>query len=170
MHKSGCKRSALSELVDEFSVSFRLKSTESSGPSEARKVACDVELVGQHYSMGRHVNGGCPHCLKVLLVLLELHDRMLSGQGDPSVERIGAQCEKVIHYASTSRDWPEVVLDVKIVRWPTPLHLLPEHSVAALTDKVRTELLNLGCREIPFIYLPPEPMPDRGLLLVQRVV
>lgn len=170
MHKSGCKRSALSELVDEFSVSFRLQPTYGSVPSKTREVACDVELVGQHYSMGRHVNGGCPYCLKVLLVLLELHDHMLSGQGDPPVERIGAQCEKMIHYASTSRDWPEVVLDVKIIRRPTLPYLLLQHSVAALTDKVRTELLNLGCREIPFIYLPPEPIPDRGLLLVQRFV
>ena len=168
MHKTACRKVSLTDLVGRFSISFRLRPAYAANPGEGAEVGCEVELIGEHYAMGQHVDGGCPHCLRVLLVLFELHDRTLSGQG--AVEHLSAQCEKVIHYASTARDWPEVVLDVKIVRRVPIPDLLPENWVATLIDEIRRELLNLGCSEIPFVYMPPEPVVDRGFLLAQRAV
>jgi hypothetical protein len=114
LQKSVYERSRLSDLIRMFSISFRLRPTYGGVTGEGPETACEVELVGHHYLVGRHVNRGCPHCIEVLLVLLELHDRTLSKQ--QSAEYLGPQCEKLIHYASTAGDWPEVVLDVKIIR------------------------------------------------------
>jgi hypothetical protein len=114
--------------------------------------------------------GGCPHCLEVLLVLLELHDRIFSGElhryaaGD-----ISAQCEELIHYVSTAGDWPEVVLDVKIIRRPTH-EQVSENWVMKLSDEIGRELLDLGCHEVPLVYMPPESVDDRGFLLAERAV
>ena len=168
MRKTACKRVRLSDLIRRFSISFRLRPAYGNVAGDGPEIGCEVELVGQHYAMGKHVSGGCPHCLEVLLVLLELHDRTLSVQQRPySVGGIGAQCEKLIHYASTAGDWPEVVLDVKIIRRST-LQQVSENWVMKLTDEIRTELLDLGCREIPFAYMPAESV--AGLLLAQRAM
>jgi hypothetical protein len=90
-------------------------------------------------------------------VLLELHDRALSKQ--QSAEYLGPQCEKVIRYASTVKDRPEVVLDVKIIRRPTPPRVSDSWAVK-LTDEIRTELLDLGCHEVPFVLTPVESVAD----------
>lgn len=59
-----------------------------------------MELIGQHYCRVQHVSGGCPHCLKMLLVLLELNDVALSEQEHLHEDgRVGAQYEKLIRYA-----------------------------------------------------------------------
>lgn len=153
----------LFDLVRSFSVSFRLRPAFASSTGEEPQTGCEVELIGQHYWMGKHVNGGCPHCLKVLVALLELHDHIFSEQ--EATGPFGAECEKLIRYASTAGDWPEVVLDVKIIRRRQVPLLLPDNWVARLTDEIRTELLTLGCKEIPFVYLPPEPLANHGFLL-----
>lgn len=156
-------KSSLSDLVRSFSISFRLRPAFETSLAEGREIGCEVELIGQHYWMGEHVNGGCPHCLKVLVALLELHDHIFSEQ--EATDPLGADCEKLIRYVSTAGDWPEVVLDVKIMRRPPLSRLLPENWVTRLRDEVRTQLLKLGCSEIPFVYLPPEPVEARALLL-----
>lgn len=151
MKKTACKNLPVGDLIRRFSVSFRLRSAHGRAVEE-REIGCEVELIGQHYAVGRHVGGGCPHCLEVLLVLLELYDRILSRQQPPyPAEEIAAPCEKLIHYASTTRDWPEVVLDVKIIRHPA-LQPVSENWVTKLADEIRTELLDIGCREIPPVY------------------
>jgi hypothetical protein len=69
-------------------------------------------------------------------VLLELHDRTLSKQ--QSAEYLGPHCEKVIRYASTAADWPEVVLGVEIIRRLTPARVSDSWAVK-LADEIRTE-------------------------------
>ena len=170
MHKTACKRLLLSDLIRRFSISFRLRPAYGSAAGDGPEIGCEVELIGQHYAMGKHVGAGCPHCLEVLLVLLELHDRTLSGEQSPyAAGGISAQCEKLIHYASTAGDWPEVVLDVRIARRPTHQQV-SENWVMKLTDEIRTELLDLGCHEIPFVYMPADSVDDRGLWLAARAV
>ena len=170
MHKTAWKRLLLSDLIRRFSISFRLRPAYGSVGGDGPEIGCEVELVGQHYAMGKHVGGGCPHCLEVLLVLLELHDRTLSGEQPPyAVRGVSAQCERLIRYVSAAGDWPEVVLDVKIIRRPTHQQV-SENWVVKLTDEIRTELLDLGCHEAPFVYLPAESVDDRGFLLAQRAV
>ncbi len=167
MQKTAWKRLPLSDLIHRFSISFRLRPAYGRVAGEGPEIGCEVELIGQHYAIGKHRSGGCPHCLEVLLVLLELHDRTLSGEQRPyPVGGISAQCEKLIHYASTAGDWPEVVLDVKIIRRQT--HSQPsENWVMKLTDEIRMELLDLGCHEVPCVYLSAEPADDRELLLAK---
>lgn len=170
MKETVFNRLRLSELIPKFSVSFRLRPAYGSVYGTGEEIGCEVELIGQHYFMGNHVGPGCPHCVEVLLVLLELHDRMLSGQHKAyAVEDISAQCEKFISYASTAGDWPEVVLDVKIIRRPT-LHQVSENWLLKLTDEIRAELLDLGCREIPSVYMPAGPLTSSRLRVVERVV
>ena len=169
MQKTACKRLPLSNLIRRFSVSFRLRPV-CAGVAGEPDIGCEVELIGQHYSMGKHVGAGCPRCLEVLLVLLELYDRTLSGPDGPySVERSGAPCEKLIHYASAAGDWPEVALDVKIKR-RTNFQQVPEDWVIKLTDHIRTELVELGCREMPSVYIPAELMAASRPLLAERAV
>jgi hypothetical protein len=168
MRKTAWKRLALSDLVRRFSLSFRLRPAYGSVAGEGPEIGCEVELIGQHYAMEKHRSGGCPHCLEVLLALLELHDRTLSGDQHPrAFGDISAQCEKLIHYVSTGGDWPEVVLDVKIIWRPTDQQLT-ENWVMKLTEEIRTELLDLGCHEVFFVYLQAESVDDRGLLLAER--
>lgn len=167
MQKTVWKRLPLGDLIRRFSVSFRLRPAYESVAGDGPEIGCEVELIGQHYAMGKHMSGGCPHCLEVLLVLLELNDRTLSGQ--ESFGDIGAQCEKLIRYASTAGDWPEVVLDAKMIRRPT-LGQVSEKWARKLTDEIRKELLGLGCREVPFVYIPTEAAADRELFLTERVM
>ncbi len=170
MQKTAFRRLPLGELIRKFSVSFRLRPAYAGASGVGPEIGCEVELIGQHYCMGKHVGPGCPHCLEVLLVLLELHDRSLAGQDGPcSVERLGAQCEKLIHYASASGDWPEVALDVKIIRRRN-LQQVPEGWVVKITDHIRTELLELGCHEVPSVYVPAELVADNGRLFAERAV
>lgn len=170
MQKTARKRFPINDLISRFSISFRLRPAYRSVAGEGPEIGCEVELIGQHYAMGKHTSGGCPHCIEVLLVLLELHDRTLSGEQHPSaVGDISAQCEKLIRYASTAGDWPEVVLDVKIIRRSTDQQLT-ENWVMKLTDEIRTELLDLGCHEVPFVYMPAESVDDRRLLSAERAV
>lgn len=167
LQKSVDKRSRLSELIRMFSISFRLRPVHGGLSGEVPKTACDVELVGRHYLVGRHGNGGCSRCIEVLLVLLELHGRTLSKQ--QTAEYLGPQCEKVIRYASTAADWPEVVLGVKIIRRPTPARVSDNWAVK-LTDEIKTELLDIGCREVPFVFAPVESATHRRYLLTGRAV
>lgn len=157
LQKSLCKRSHLSDLVRIFSICFRLRPTHGGLSREAPETACEVELIGRHYLQGRHANAGCPRCIEVLLVLLELHDGALSKR--QSAEYFGPQCEKVIRYASTAADWPEVVLDMKIVRKLTHPRVSDTWAVK-LADEIRTELLDLGCREMPLVFAPVESATD----------
>ncbi|HZC24958.1 MAG TPA: hypothetical protein VE866_16605 [Candidatus Binatia bacterium] len=157
MQTSIYNRSRLSERIRRFSISFRLRPIQGSVGEVRSESGCEVELIGQHYSMGRHVIGGCPHCIKVLLALLDLHDCALSAR--QCNEYLGSQCEKVIHYASTSADWPEVVLDVKVVRRATPQRVYDDWAVK-LTGEIRSDLLDLGCRELPSSVVPMATMPD----------
>lgn len=167
LQKSVDERSRLSELIRMFSIFFRLRPAHGGLSREAPETACEVELVGRHYLVGRHANGGCPRCIEVLLVLLELHDRTLSKQ--QTAEYLGPQCEKVIRYASTAADWPEVVLGVKIIRRLTPPRVSDNWAVK-LTDEIRTELLDLGCREVPFVFTPVEAATHRRYGLTGRAV
>ena len=167
MQKSVDKRSRLSEQIRMFSIFFRLRSAHGGLSREVPETTCEVELVGRHDLVGRHANGGCPRCIEVLLVLLELHDRTLSKQ--QTAEYLGPQYEKVIRYASTAADWPEVVLDVKIVRRPTPPRVYDSWAVK-LTDEIRTELLDLGCREVPFVCTPAESATHWRYRLTGRAV
>lgn len=170
MQKTAYRRRSLSDRIRRFSVSFRLRPTYASLAGKGPEIGCEVELIGEHYSMGKHVGPGCPHCLEVLLVLLELHDRTLSGQGGLyPLEHIGAQCEKLIRYASAAGDWPEVALDVKIIRRQN-LQQLPEGWATQLRDQIRTELLELGCHEVPSVYIPAELMAASRPLLSERAV
>lgn len=102
-------------LVHQFSISFRFRPAYVNVAGERSESGCEVELIGQHYCIVQRVSGGCPHCLKALLVLLEFNDVALSEQehlhSDGHVE---AQYEKLIRYASTARDCPEVVLGVEV--------------------------------------------------------
>jgi hypothetical protein len=170
MRKTAGKRLALSDLIRRFSISFRLRPAYGSVAGEGPEIGCEVELIGRHYAMGKHRSGGCAHCLEVLLALLELHDRTLSGERHPYAGgSISDQCEKLIHYASTGGDWPEVVLDVKIIRRPN-LQQVSEEWVISLNNAIRKELLDLGCCEIPSVYMPAELVSSRGLSLVERAV
>lgn len=157
MQKSIHKGLRLSDRIRTFSISFRLQPIYANVSGVRSEIGCEVELIGQHYSKGRHLSGGCPHCIEVLLALLELHDRALSEQ--QCSECLGSQCEKVIHYASTSADWPEAVLDVKVVWRQTPQDVYDDRA-AKLGDEIRRELLNLGCRQIPSIFMPVMSMAD----------
>lgn len=167
MQKSVDKRSHLSELIRMFSIFFRLRPAHGGLSREAPETACEVELVGRHDLVGRHANGGCPRCIEVLLVLLELHDRTLSKE--QTAEYFGPQCEKVIRYASTAADWPEVVLDMKIICRPTHPRVSDTWAVK-LADEIRTELLDLGCREMPFVFTPVESATDRRYRLTGSAV
>lgn len=170
MRKTAWKRLALSDQIRRFSISFRLRPAYGNVAGDAPEIGCEVELIGQHYAMGKHRSGGCPRCMEVLLALLELHDRTLSGEQHPrTVGDIRAHCEKLIHYVSTGGDWPDVVLDVKIIRRPTD-EQPTENWVMKLTDEIRTELLDLGCHEVPFFYMQAGSMGDRGPLLAERAV
>jgi hypothetical protein len=75
----------------------------------------------------------------------------------------------LIRYVSTAGDWPEVDLDVKIIRRPTDQQI-SENWVMKLTDEIRTELLELGCHEFPFVYMRAESVDDGGVLLAARAV
>jgi|SRR5215469_1896471 len=108
---------------------------------------------------GRHANEGCPECVEVLLFLLELHDLILSAPQYGKHLQVG--CEKVIRHASTGGDWPEVVLDVKIVRRP-PLCGESDNWFAKVSSAVRAERLNLGGREISFSDIHAQSKTDRG--------
>jgi hypothetical protein len=170
MQNAACEKLPLNDLVRTFSICFRLRPYYGNVDAEAPEIGCEVELIGLHNSTGKHVAGGCPHCLKVLLVLLELNDVFLSGQKGPyPVGHIGAQCEKLIRYASTREDWPEVLLDVKIIRSQT-LQQVPENWGAKVTDKIRTELRDVGCCEVPFVSMPTESVADRRALLEEVAV
>ena len=160
----------LRALVHQFSISFRLRPVYTNVAGARSESGFEVELIGQHHAMGKHRSGGCPHCLKVLLVLLELNDVALSEQEHlHSDGHIGAQYEKLIRYASTARDWPEVVLGVKIMR-PTAVQHESEGWLLRLTDKIRAQLVDLDCRELPFVSIPSGSMADRGLVLAERAV
>lgn len=149
------ERSRLRNLIRTFSISFRLWPASGSVANTNREATCEIELKGQHYSTGGHVNGGCPRCIEVLLVLLELHDRILSERRSSAYRR--PQCEKLIRYVSTAGDWPEVALDVKIIR-RLALGCDSDNWAARLTDEVRGELLDLGCREMPFVFTAATPV------------
>ena len=167
LQKSAYKSSRLGERIRMFSISFRLRPAHGGLSGEGPETACEVELVGRHYLVGRHADGGCPRCIEVLLVLLELHDRTLSKQ--QSAEYLGPPCEKVIRYASAAADWPEVVLDVKIIRRPTPPRVSDSWAVK-LTDEIRAELLDLGCHEVPFAFTPMESATDWRSRLTRSAV
>ena len=163
LQKSVYKRSDLSDLIRIFSISFRLRPTHCGLRGKGAETVCEAELIGRHYLLGRNVHAGCPRCIEVLLVLLELQDRALSKQ--QSAQYLGPQCEKVIRYASTAADWPEVVLDMKIIRKPTHPRISDTWAVK-LADEIRTELLDLGCREVPFIFTPVESAAGRRYDLI----
>jgi hypothetical protein len=170
MQNAACENFPLSDLVRTFSVSFRLRPSYGNVDAEGQEIGCEVELIGQHNFTGKHVSGGCPHCLKVLGALLELSDLIPSGQKGPyRVGQIGARCEKLIRYASMAGDWPEVLLAVKIIRPPT-FQQVPENCVSKLSDEIRTELRHVGCREIPFVSLPAESVAHRAVLLEEVAV
>jgi hypothetical protein len=98
--------------------------------------------------------------VEVLLVLLELHDLILSAP--QSAKHLQVGCEKVIRHVSTGGDWPGVALDVTIVRRP-PLCRGSDNWFAKVSSGVRAELLNLGGREISFSDMHAQSRTDSGL-------
>lgn len=152
MQKTTSKRLLLRKLTRTFSISFRFRPAYMSAIGNDSESGCEIELIGQH-AAGQHINGGCQRCIEVLFALLELMECILS---EPprlyGVECKDAPFEKWIRYASTAGDWPEVVLDAKITRRPI-LGCQPGDWRMQVTDEIRTELLNLGCREVPFVYI-----------------
>ena len=159
MQKSAQMQARLSDLIRWFSISFRLRPIYEDVAEHRLEIGCEVELIGQHFDSGRHVNGGCPHCIEVLLALIELHDFIVFAQ--QSAAYLDPQYEKLIRYVSMAADWPEVVLDVKIVR--PPLHRVSGNWVVRLSSGLRIELLDLGCREIPFSCMLVASIADNGL-------
>jgi hypothetical protein len=126
--------------------------------------------MGRHNFTVKHVSSECPHCLKVLVVLLDLSDLIPSGEKGPyPVGHIGAQREKLIRYVSMAGEWPEVLLAVKIIRPPT-FQQVPENWGVGLTDEIRTELRDVGCREVPFVSMPTESVADKRALLEEVAV
>ena len=105
--------SLVGDRVHKFSISFRLQPTHERLGDEEPGMGCELELIGGHCIKGKHRNGGCPRCLEVLLVLLEVEDRTLAVHN--SGGHINAQCDNLIRFASIAGNWPEVVLDVRIV-------------------------------------------------------
>lgn len=158
MRKSVRLEARLGDLIRKFSMCFRLRPMYEDVVEHRLEVGCEVELIGHHFGTGRHVTGGCRHCIEVLLALIELHDFILFAQ--QSAEYLDPQCEKLIRYVSMAADWPEVVLDVKIVR--PPLRRVSGSWVARLSTGLRTELMDLGCREIPFSCMLVASIPDNG--------
>lgn len=53
LQKSVYKKSRLSERIRMFSISFRLRPAHGGLRGEAPETACEVELVGRHYLVGR---------------------------------------------------------------------------------------------------------------------
>jgi hypothetical protein len=153
------KTFSLSDLVHLFSISFRLKPAYGGFDGGGPEAGCEVELIGQHHGRRKHMGDKCPRCLELLLLLLEIEDFILSGGA--SVWDFHAQCQKVIRYASTPGDQQhEVVVDVKIIRSPT-LQPVPDDWRVKLSEEIRAELQDLGCREVTFMPLPTNSLADQ---------
>lgn len=143
---------ALGDLIRIFRISFRLRPIYVSVANDEPEIGFEVELIGTHSSMGEHVRGGCTHCRRVLLLLLEVADHILPGAHDRSRSG-GSPCERFVRYTSTGN--PEVALSMTIIR-PATLEDVARDRVLLLSGDIRTALLALGCEEVPFSdVLPP---------------
>ena len=152
----------LRDLAGMFCISFRLRPTYVSLASDGPEIGFELELIGTHQKVGRHVHGGCAQCLRVLLVLLELADRSLPEEGTPA-RPISRRCEKLIRYGPSAGDWPDVVLRMTVIR-EASLEDVAGDRLLQLTEDIRTVLQGLGCREVLFdCVAPPEPR-DRVIL------
>jgi hypothetical protein len=146
--KAGDGRSCLRDLVHMFRISFRLRPTYVSLASDRPEIGFEMELVGTHAMVGQHVHGGCAQCLRVLLVLLELADQSLPGEGT-AARHIGTRCEKLIRYASSGGDRPEVALGMTVVRGASREEIAGD-QMWQFTEDIRKVLRDLGCREMVF--------------------
>jgi hypothetical protein len=160
--KAGDGRLCLSDLVRMFRISFRLRPTYVSLASDGPEIGFEMELIGSHRTVGKHVHGGCAHCLRVLLVLLELADQCLSKE-DPADRRAGPRSEKLIRYASSAGDWPEVVLAMTVVRRAS-LEQIAGDQMWQCTEDIRTVLRDLGCQENPFDCISEPGLRDSAIL------
>ena len=142
------KLMCLRDLVRTFSISFRLRPMYVSLAGGRPEIGFELELIGTHAAAGQHTGNRCVHCLRALFALLDLADRGLSEE-KTLVRPIGAHYEKRIRYTASSRDWPEVVLCVTVVR-AMSLEEVEEDRLLELADDVRKVLHRLGCREVPF--------------------
>lgn len=138
----------LRDLVHTFGISFRLRPMYVSLAGGRPEIGFELELIGTHAASDLHINDRCERCLRVLFALLDLADRGLCEEKTP-VRLIGARYEKRIRYTASSRDWPEVVLWVTVVR-PMGLEGVEKDRMLALGDDVRKALQDLGCREVLF--------------------
>ena len=153
---------SLSRLVRLFSISFRLKSAYGGFEREGPEAGCEVELIGRHGGSRKHIIvDKCPRCLELVVLLLEIQDCILSGGG--SGRHFRAQCRKLIRYASTPGDQHEAVVDVRITRLPT-LQPVPANWLVTLSEEIRAELEDLGCREVSFMPLPASSLNDQVLV------
>jgi hypothetical protein len=118
------------------------------------EIGFEVELIGTHNSVGEHVRGGCAHCRRVLLLLLEIADQILPGAHDRS-QYVGSPCERFVRYTSTGN--PEVALSMTIIRRAT-LEDVAQDRVLQLSGDIRTALQALGCDEVPFSCVPTPPL------------
>lgn len=138
----------LRDLVRTFGISFRLRPMYVSLAGGRPEIGFELELIGTHAAAEQHTGNRCVLCLRVLFALLDLADRGLCEE-KTLVRPIGARYEKRIRYTASSRDWPEVVLCVTIVR-PMGLDDVEKDRMLALGDDVRKALQDLGCREVLF--------------------
>lgn len=140
-----------------FSISFRLKPVHDGSERGMPEAGCEVELIAQHHGGRKRTDNGCPRCLELLVLLLEIQDSMLSAGASDWDFR--AQFQKVIRYASTG-DQHEVVVDVRIIRSPS-LQPISADSLTKLSEAIRTELQDLGCREVTYPHFPANSLSDK---------
>jgi hypothetical protein len=154
------------DLVRMFCVSFHLRPTYVSLASHGPEVGFELQLIGTHQKMKKHDQSRCARCGSLLLLLLELADECLPEE-QQSVQS-STRCEKVIHYTSSAGDWPEVVLRISVIRRASVENAAANRFVQLdqllqLTEEIKTELSNLGCRQDLFDGVTELlPTHDRG--------
>lgn len=162
----------LRDLVRMFDISFRLRPIYASLASDGPEIGFELELIGTHQKVKQHDQSRCTQCGSLLLVLLELADECLSEE--QVADQISTHCEKVVHYTSGAGDWPEVALRISVIRKANQEDVAADRltqldQLLQLTEDIKTELSNLGCREVLFGCIPELP-PTRDIGVDARSV
>lgn len=164
--KSADKSSVcLRDIVRIFGISFSLRPIYVSLGGDGPEIGFEMELTGSHPSSDRHVQGQCAQCQQVLLGLLELADQSLR-QEEAHAQHISTRWGKELHYTSSVGDWPEVVLRVMVIGKASLEDVAADRlthldELLHLTEGIKKEFSNLGCREVLFdciTELPPRDM------------
>lgn len=144
---------ALNEMVSRYHVEFRIQPGAAAAVSgRIAQMTCRLELNGHHRNRVKSNGASCLACIQVLESLFEVADVLRSVERETQ-SRFGGACETRAHYASASGSCHKVTLGFELMLRP-PLHATSDCWAWVFISRVRTALVNLGCRNLA----PAEPV------------